>query len=110
MAVGKAYDFVSWLIQKVENFPKSHRFTVGERLTSHGLDLLSMLVEAAYARQKTDLLEQASRKVNSAGYLLRMAKDLKLMSLDSYGHSAELLDEIGRMVGGWHKSLGTART
>lgn len=69
MAVGKAYDFVLWLIQKVENFPKSYRFTVGERLTSHGLDLLSTLVEAAYARQKTDLLEHASRKVNSTRYL-----------------------------------------
>ena len=110
MAVGKGYDFVSWRIQKVENFPKSHRFTVGERLTSHGLDLLSMLVEAAYARQKTDLLEQASRKVNSTRYLLRMAKDLKLMSLDSYGHSAERLDEIGRMVGGWSKAMRRLET
>ncbi len=105
VAVGKTYDFVLWLVQKVENFPKAHRFTVGERLTAQGLDLLSMLVEAAYARQKSDLLEQASRKVNSTRYLLRMAKDLKLMSIDSYGHSAERLDEIGRMVGGWSKAM-----
>ena len=63
-----------------------------------------MLVEAAYAKQKTDLLEQATRKVNSTRFLLRMAKDLKLMSIDSYGYSAEKLDEIGRMVGGWVKT------
>ena len=62
------------------------------------------LVEAGYARQKGELLEQASRKVNSTRYLLRMAKDLKLMSIDAYGFSAEKLDEIGRMVGGWSKA------
>ena len=104
VAVGKAYDFVLWLLPKVENFPRTHRFTVGERLTTHGLDLLTALVEAAYARQKGELLEQASRKVNSTRYLLRMAKDLKLMSIDAYGFSAEKLDEIGRMVGGWSKA------
>jgi len=104
VAVGKAYEFVLWLLPKVENFPRTHRFTVGERLTAHGLDLLTSLVEAGYARQKVELLEQASRKVNSTRYLLRLAKDLKLMSIESYGFSAEKLDEIGRMVGGWSKA------
>ncbi|MBZ5617973.1 MAG: four helix bundle protein [Acidobacteriia bacterium] len=65
VVVGKAYDFVLWLLPKVENFPKAHRFTVGERLTTHGLDLLTSLVEAAYSREKAGLLDQASRKVNS---------------------------------------------
>jgi RNA-directed DNA polymerase len=31
VVVGKAYDFVLWLLPKVETFPRSHRFTVGER-------------------------------------------------------------------------------
>jgi hypothetical protein len=29
VAVGKTYDFVLWLLPKVENFPRAHRFTVG---------------------------------------------------------------------------------
>jgi len=102
--VGRAYDFVLWLLPKVDHFPRSHRFTVGERLTTNGLDLLTTLVEAAYARDKVDLLQQANRKINSTRYLLRLAKDLRLMSVDSWGFSAEKLDEIGRMAGGWHKA------
>jgi hypothetical protein len=35
----KTYDFTLWL-PKVENFNHAYRFTVGERLVSHGLDLL----------------------------------------------------------------------
>ena len=110
IVVGKAYDFVLWLLPKVENFPKAHRFTVGERLTGHGIDLMTLLTEAAYARQKSDLLEQASRKVNATRLLLRLAKDLRLMSMDAYAFSAAALDEIGRMVGGWNKtSSGAAK-
>jgi hypothetical protein len=36
----KTYDFTLWLLPKVENFNRTCRFTVGERLVSHGLDLL----------------------------------------------------------------------
>jgi len=76
VVVEKAYDFVLWLLPKVENFPKAHRFTVGQRLSADGLDLLATLVEAAYARDKAELLDRASRKVNSTRLLLRLAKDL----------------------------------
>lgn len=90
----------------METFPRSHRFTVGERLSSHGLDVLVNLTEAAYTNGKDELLTQANRKVNSTRLLLRLAKDLKLLSLDAYAFAAERLDEIGRMVGGWRKSAG----
>ena len=28
--VGKAYDFVLWLLPKVEGFDRKHRFTIGK--------------------------------------------------------------------------------
>jgi hypothetical protein len=104
VVVGKAYDFVLWLVPKVEKFPRSYRFSVGDRLVSYDLDLLLVLVEAAYTANKAVLLLQANNKVNALRYLLRLAKDLRLLSLDSYGFAAERLDEIGRMVGGWQKA------
>ena len=73
-------------------------WTFDEARHRHTSRFLTSLVEAAYARDKVGLLDQASRKVNSTRLLLRMAKDLKLMSIESYGFSAERLDEIGRMV------------
>jgi hypothetical protein len=106
VAVQKTYEFVLWLVKKVENFPRSYRFTIGERLTATSLDLLTTLVEAAYSRRKDPLLDAASQKVNAIRYLLRLSKDLQLLSVESFGFSAGLLDEIGRMVGGWRKATG----
>ena len=107
--VSKTYDFVKWLLPKVENFPRGYKFTVGDCLSNQGLDLLGTVVEAAFANSKEELLRAANGNVNRTRYLLRLAKDLNLMSVDSYGFSAEKLDEIGRMLGGWMKSLTPAR-
>jgi len=49
VVVGKAYGFALWLLPKVETFPRSYRFTIGERLSAQGLDVLLILTEAAYS-------------------------------------------------------------
>lgn len=109
VVVGKTYDLVLWLLPKVEKFPRSYKFSVGDRLTSFGLELLVLLVESAYSSEKTRGLEAASQKTNGLRYLLRLSKDLRLVSLDSYGFASERLEEIGRMVGGWQRSLRARR-
>jgi hypothetical protein len=86
--VQEAYEFSIWLIRKVENFPRSYRFSVGDRLVQGILDLLLRL--------------------NRLRFLLRLAKDLNLLNVDSYGHAAERVEEIGRMVGGWRKASAGA--
>jgi hypothetical protein len=107
IVVGKTYDLVLWIVQKVEKFPKSYRFSVGQRLIDTGLDLLLLLVEAAYRRDKREALRTAGIRTNALRYLLRLAHDLKLLSGSAYAFAAEHLDEVGRMVGGWERS--TAR-
>ena len=44
----------------VEKFPRSYRFTIGERLSSRGLDLLLCLVEASYRDDKRELRQRVS--------------------------------------------------
>lgn len=104
IVVEKGYALALWLIKKVERFPKSYRFSVGDRIVARALDLLETLLEAAYARNKQAPLERASHHINALRYLLRMAKDLGLIGAEPYGYAAEALEEIGRMTGGWRKS------
>ena len=106
LVVGKAYDFTLWLLPKVEGFPRSYRFSVGDKLVNNGLELMMSLVQSAYATDKAALLQTASMKVNMIRYLLRLSKDLKLISVKAYGFSTGQVEEIGRMVGGWQKSVG----
>ena len=104
--VQKAYEATLWLIPKAGRFPRTQRFTIGDRIIDNSLDLLEALTAAAYATnaERATLLGQANQRINGLRYLLRLAKDLRLMNTEAYGHGAELLDEVGRMLGGWRRS------
>jgi hypothetical protein len=103
VALDKAYGLALWLIAKVGTIPRAHRFTLGDRVYSQSLDLVTALTRATFSRDKSRALEAASDYVNSLRILLRLAKDVRLFSFDSYTYATGLLDEIGRMVGGWRK-------
>lgn len=41
------YRFLAWLVPTVEKLPRSHKFTIGDRIEGLALDVLEALVEAA---------------------------------------------------------------
>lgn len=109
VAVTHAYDLTLWLFQKAEHLPRSHRILLGDRMIQSGMDLLLLLVRAAYlparSPRKAELLDRATLETNTLRYLVRLAKDLRAISTESYLYAAERLEEVGRMTGGWRKSL-----
>lgn len=105
VVVQRAYDLTLWLVRKVEKFPRSHRFGVGDRVMARALDVLESLTEAAYSSEKSAPLDRANRGVNALRLLLRLAVDLQLLSTDSQEFAASRLEEIGRMTGGWRKAV-----
>ncbi len=104
VALDKAYTLALWLIAKTEAMPRSHRFTLGDRIYSQSLDLVTALTQASFSRDKSRALESANDRVNALRLMLRLAQDLRLLSFDSYTYASSHLDEIGRMIGGWKKS------
>ena len=104
VVVQRSYDLALWLLRKVEKFPRSFRFSLGDRAVARSLELLESLVESAYAADKRAALERAARNVNSLRFLLRLSEDLKLLSADSHEFASGRLEEIGRMTGGWRKA------
>lgn len=99
----KWYDTAKWLLERVDSFPKNQRFIFGTRIAEDALDILELLVEAAYSRDKARLLEDANRKLETLRWLLRMATDRKVLTGKQYQYVCEHVDEAGRMVGGWLK-------
>jgi len=106
VAVLKCYDLALYLMQRIEKFPRSHKFTLGDRLAAAVLDVLEDLVAAAYSRDKRALLERANLRLHRVRFLVRLAKDLRALPLGSYEHASEHIDEVGRLVGGWLRSRG----
>ena len=68
------------------------------------MELLLNLVDASYKTRNVDCLEAASREINRIRYLVRLANDLRIISIDNHEFTAQAMDEVGRMTGGWLKS------
>lgn len=100
-AVQACHELLLWLIPLLDKFPRSRRFTLGERLENSLLTVLADLVEAAYSKQKREALTHANRQLEIIRHLWRLTYELQVIPLKRYEHGAKLMNELGKQIGGW---------
>jgi hypothetical protein len=105
-AVTKTYDFALWMLPHLTKFERQHRFTLGDRIEEGVLEILELLVEASYTREKRALLRRANLRLERLRYLIRLAKDLRQLSLKQYEFAAKAMQAIGVEIGGWERQQG----
>jgi hypothetical protein len=103
-AVQACHEVLLWLIPQLDKFPRVRRFTLGERLEAGLLEVLELLVEAAYTRNKEASLRRANLRLEVVRHLWRLTHELKVMATRQYEHGASLIDDLGRQIGGWLRS------
>ena len=103
LIIDRMYDLVLWASQHVARFPRSHRFTLGDRLELRLYGILETLVRSRYTSDRLSLLRGVNLELELLRFQFRMAKDLNCLTVDSYGHASRTTNEIGQMLGGWIK-------
>jgi hypothetical protein len=105
--VAKAYDLLKAAIPMLEGLPRKHKFTLGDRLQNHLSDVLESLIEAVYLppAEKKPVLRRVNLTLEKIRFYLRLGYDLGLYNSGRYKDFTDRVDEIGRMTGGWLKSL-----
>ena len=96
----KVYDLILYLFPIVNRFPKSQRFVLGQQIENSLVEIAKMIVEANKRRNKLNVLYNMDVELEKLRLLVRLAKDLRFLSVKRYGLIAEKLDEIGRLLGG----------
>lgn len=100
----KTYELLLWLFPHINKFPKHQRYVLGQQLQNTALTLLLGIVWANQMPVKLPHLLEMSRELDKLRILLRLAKDLRFISIRQYQFAAELCNEVGRMLGGWIKA------
>jgi hypothetical protein len=100
----RTYDLLRWLIPMTVKFPRQQRFVLAEAVQRTALGFQERLIEAARASDPLPLLRQADTELTKLRFYLRLCQDLQLMSLGQYRHAAGMVNEVGRLLGGWIKS------
>ncbi|MBI3536642.1 MAG: diversity-generating retroelement protein Avd [Chloroflexi bacterium] len=101
----KMYDLLVWLLPRTLKFPREYRFTLVTRLQDSAFNLQRALVRAAKSieAEKISALQDADVELTQLRLNLRLSHDLNLLDLRGYEHIARLVDEVGRLLGGWQK-------
>jgi hypothetical protein len=92
----------------LNKFPKAQRYQLGTTCSQYLLDILELLLAAAQtieAKEKIGSLRRASVKLDTLKLLIRLCKNCKCISNSSYLQMESQLQEIGKMLGGWTRSI-----
>jgi len=102
----KAYDLYRTFHGLRSIVPKADRYTLWQRSENLILDVLESILLASQLpkNEKLPHLEKVSVKLNVLRLFLRLTKDTKALELKKILQLQEIVDEIGRMLGGWIKS------
>jgi hypothetical protein len=99
--VQKTYDLIKWYVPILNRLPRSHKFSLGDRIIAELYDLLKTLIVARYAKEKLTILEPLNGTVDLLRHQTRLMLDFELMEPDRYEYASKLIVEVGTQLGGW---------
>jgi hypothetical protein len=101
----QAYETWHGYLQKLNRID---RYTTGARIDENFLSLLELIFRGCFAHdkfEKLSIVSQANAKNDLLKFFLQMSWEQKIIDHKQYASLILLLDEIGRMLGGWKKSI-----
>lgn len=103
----RAYDLYKAIYAMRSVVAKQDRHTLWQRVENMSLHIIEcFLLAGEHAHnERCKVLRTASSQLNLLRVLLRLCRDNKVIDLRRYAQLQQSIDEIGRMLGGWIKSL-----
>jgi len=93
----------------VRNFPKSERHVLAAEIRRAMWGLLRLVVVCNKRYHKKTTMQDLDAELDLLRCQIRVAANLGFLEFRRYEHWAKLNDEIGRMIGGWIKSIDLDR-
>lgn len=106
----RCHDLTLWVLQATVRYPRHYRAALGKATQEAALRLQRELVAAARRREKRQALQAADEALHELRLLLRQGRELNLLTGGQHEHVARMVDEVGRLLGGWRKAQARAAT
>jgi len=99
----KTYEFIKWVHTLLNKFPKSEKYTMAQKIENTALNFLESIIQSNNDFDKKESLQKAIIELDKLRIFFRLSKDLQFISFAQYEYGSNLINEIGRMLGGWYK-------
>ena len=95
------YDLILEIHNRVDNFPRVHRYSIGEKIKNISFDLLDLVVKANSVKNKEVYLGGAEDILEKLKIYIRLCFDLKILGNKGFEFLIRGMDEIGRQLNKW---------
>ena len=95
------YDLILEIHIRVDNFPRIHRYSIGEKIKNISFDLLDLIIKANSVKEKSVYLQEAENVLERLKIYIRLCFDLKILSSKGFEFLIRKMDEIGRQLNKW---------
>ena len=92
----------------LQNFSRTSRYTLGAKTDNVFIEVIEFIFTAAHEREKESklhYLQKATKKLDLLKFFLQLLWKIKALDNKKYIAISEQLFEIGKMLGGWERSL-----
>lgn len=88
-------------------FPKKDKYTIGATCERYIIEIIEILLGASFLpkQEKLPLIKKANNKFEALKVFIRLLKELNIIDQKKYIILQSIIQEIGKMFGGWIKSL-----
>lgn len=102
-----AYDLTVHVVTCTKNFPKDYKYGLGDKLKNECFVAVVLIFRAnsAYIGQnRLKAIADCLERIKTVEMILRLSKDLQLISVKQYSNAIELTHQIGKQLWGWYKA------
>lgn len=101
----KTYDMIQYGYIALRQYPKSEKHTLAAETKRSMYELLKLIIRANRRYYKKTTLQDIDIELDHLRYLIRLGHDLGFLPFKKYEIWSKRLDELGKMLGGWMKSI-----
>ena len=103
----KTEDMILYGNQALKQFPKSERYAMAGEIKQSMYTFYRLIITANLKYYKKTTLQEADVELEVLRGFLKLAatKELRYLPLSKYENWSRMVNEIGRMLGGWIKAM-----
>lgn len=101
----KVYDMIFYGNKCLIQYPKSERYALATEIKKSMYNLLELIIVANKKYYKKTTLQEIDVTLDVLRTMIRLSMDLQYLPIRKYEIWSKMLNEIGKMLGGWMKAM-----
>ena len=101
----KCEDMIAYGYTALQQFPKSEKHTLAADIKQSMFKLLELVIICNKKYYKKNTMQELDVELDVLRSYIRLAMTLKFLPFKKYEIWSGYLNEIGKMIGGWLKSI-----